>query len=342
MSSGRSPFANLGVKLTALMLAWALWYVVREDLDEVREALLPVALQIAPGSNVDGELQQARVSVKLKGPRREVDLLINSGRPLLLQVRSEDLTIDQHTGTKAAPAEDLLFPDPIRPGTVRIVEMEPEKVTVRLWRVERRDVPMAPPEFLGIEDLGVQVERRRWPPKALIRAPVEQLGSLLVLKTAVDREQLRRMVEAMGDAARTTVTLPLTVTDTPTERMTIVDPHILEVTADLVRNAEVSIQVPLAIYRDDVGSGGAGGGRLRVVPDTARTWLTAGDAPAVSIAFRGNPRALAALSAQSVRAFVLTSELPAGVNAGELPLHTSDLPTGVTLARDDIKIPVER
>lgn len=337
MSQGGSRFAGLGVKLLALLLAWGLWYAVREDLDETRDFEMAVVVRPAPGSTVDGEPLRARVAGRVKGPRRELDILIPSGKPLTIVTRPEHLTVDQLSGTRDFTASDLVLPEPIRPGTVRIVELEPESVAVRLWRVERREVPLAPPEFPGAEELGVQVERRRWPTKAVVRAPLEQLGSLLVLRTAVDRDQLRRLVEAMGDAPRTTVTLPLAIIETPTDRLAIVEPRTLEVTADLARNAEVELTVDLAVFRDAEGDGPL----LRIVPGPAHPWVLNGDRPRIVVALRGTPRSLAAVTPKSFRAFLVASEMPPGAERAELRLHTSDLPPGVLLAKEGLTVPVE-
>jgi hypothetical protein len=337
MSPRESRFTGLGVKFLALLLAWGLWYAVREDLDETREFELPVVVRPAPGSNVDGEPLRPRAAGRIKGPRRELDLLLPSGRPLAIVTRPEDLTVDQHSGTHEYTASDLVLPDTIRAGTVRILDIEPEVFPVRLWRVERREVPLAPPEFPGAEETGVQVERKRWPQKAVVRAPLDQLGGLLVLRTAVDRDRLRQLVEAMGDAPRTTVTLPLSIIETPTDRLSVVEPRALEVTADLVRNAEVEVTVDLEVFRDVEGSAP----RLRVVADAARPWIAAGDRPKITLTLRGTPRALAAVSPKSFRAFLVASELPSGAERGELRLHTSDLPSGVVLAKESVTVAVE-
>jgi hypothetical protein len=336
MSERRSFFANWGVKLLALLLAWGIWYVVREDLDEPRDLSLKVAIQVAEGAEMEAALHGAsHVSVKLKGPRREVDLLASGMRPLIAHVRADDLAVDQNTGTRAFRAEDLVLPEPVRPGTVRIVEMDPDVVMVRLWRVARREVPLKPPEFPGTSELNVQVERRRWPQKAVVRGPAEELDSHLTLRTAVDREQLRRFVEAMGDAPRTTVTLPLTILDVTPGLLTVIEPKDLEVTADLVRNGEASVQVPLSILRAAEGPSRG----LQVV-DPQRSWFTAGDPPTITLEMRGNPLALATVTPQTVRAFLLESELAADATEGELRVHTSDLPSGVVLSREDLVLPV--
>jgi hypothetical protein len=337
MSPAPGRFAGFGVKALALLLAWGLWYAVREDLDETRDFELPIVVRPAPGSSVDGEPIRARVAGRVKGPRRELDLLIPSGKPLAIVTQNEHLTAEQFSGTRDFTTSELLLPEPIRPGTVRIVELDPDPVPVRLWRVERREVPLAPPEFPGADELGVQVERRRWPTKAVVRAPLEQLGSLLVLRTAVDREQLRRLVEAMGEAPRTTVTLPLTIVDTPTDRLAVVEPRSLEVTADLARNAEVDVTAELSIFSDANGTGP----RLRIVADDAHPWVLPGDRPRIVLTLRGTPRALGLVTPKSFRAFVVASEFPPVAERGELRVHISDLPSGVLLAKENLTVPVE-
>jgi hypothetical protein len=116
-----------------------------------------------------------------------------------------------------------------------------------------------------------------------------------------------------------------------------VEPRVLEVTADLARNAEVSVTLPLAVFRDADGAGP----HLRVLADPARPWVLAGEPPRIAIVLRGTPRSLAAVAPQTIRAFVVASEMPPGVERGDLRVHTSDLPSGVALAKEDLSVPVE-
>lgn len=334
MTAGESAFGSSGVKLLALLLAWGIWFVVREDLEEPA-AMTTVVVRAPPGSNVEGEIVGGgAVSVKLKGARRDIEMIVGAQRPLVANLRAEDLAPDQYTGSRDFHADDLAFPEPVRPGSVRIVEMEPETLAVRLWRVERREIQLAPPEFPGTDELNVQVERKRWPPKVVVRAPSQQLKDVLVLRTTVDREQLRRHVEAMGDAARTTVTLPLALVDVPPGVLTVIEPRSLEATADLVRNVETTVTVRLSVLRDV-----AAPARDLTIVDPRKPWFHAGDPPTITLALRGSPRAVASIPPGSVRAFLLESELAVGANAGELRVRVADLPPGV-LPRDELLVPV--
>lgn len=332
MSAERPFFGNWGVKLLALLLAWGVWYVVREDLDEPRDVRLRVVAQTPEGGSIDGEVQDDIVAVKVRGPRRDVEYLVNE-KQLLAPIRPDDLTVDQNTGTKILRAEELLLPEPLLPGAVRILEMTPSVVTVRLRRMERRPMTLRPPELRGIEDLNVVVERKRWPQKAVVRGPADQLGTL-ALETAVEFDALRRAVEGMGDLPRATVTLPLTLLNAPSKNFTVIEPHVLEMTLDLVREASATVTVPLSLLDDADGHAR----HLRLAGE--RPWIVAGDPPHVVLELRGSARSLAAGSTQTVHAFVLASELPDGADEGELRLHTADLPPGASLARDDLVVPV--
>lgn len=333
MSAERPFVRGWGMKLLALLLAWGVWYVVREDLDEPRDVRLHVVAQTVAGGAIDGEVQEDMVAVKIRGPRRDVEFLVNE-KQLIAPVRADDLTVDQNSGTKTLRAEDLLLPEALVPGSVRIVEMTPATVTVRLRRMERRPMTLRPPELRGIEDLNVQVERKRWPQKAVVRGPADQLGTL-ALETAVEYDQLRRAVEAMGDATRATVTLPLTLLNAPSKNFTVIEPRVLEMSLDLVRESSATLTLPLAILQD------ANGPARRVRVSGERPWIVAGDPPQVVLELRGSSKSLAAATPQSVRAFILASDLPDGADQGEVPLHTADLPAGAVLVRDDLVVPVQ-
>jgi hypothetical protein len=332
----RALFANAGMKLLALLLAWGLWFVVREDLDEVRDAVLRVSVRPVPGSNIDAAVENDQVTVRVRGPRRDVDQLVDVARELLVRVRPDDLNVDQLTAVRELGADDLLLPPPLPPDAVRIEEMSPETITVRLWRVERREVPVRTPEFPGLEDLNVSVERRSWPQKALVRGPADDLVKLPWLDSTVDREQLRRAVEAMGDSGRVSTSLPLLLTNAPTANFQVIEPRALEVRFDLVRSATLTVTVPLPLLDD----AGARPRRIRVAPGD-RPGIVAGTPPQIALELRGPPKALATVTPESIRAFLLASELPADAKSGELRVHTSDLPAGVSLAREPLTVPVE-
>lgn len=337
MSRARSRFGDWSVLVLSLVLAWGVWYAVREDLDEVREVELPIAVLVTPGGNVDGSLREGMVPVRVKGSRRDLDRLTSMTKPLLVPVRGDDLAVDQYTGTRAVHAEDLVLPEGYRSGNLRVLEIlrDPPTVTVYLWKVKTDKRSVAPPEFPGLKELSVEKDRPRWPREVLVRAPEADLNQIPVLRTTVDPEQLRRAVEAMGDSARTTVTLPLTILDAPTDGFTLLDPRTLEVTVDLVRNVGATVTLPLQVLR----SGGRDARRLRI-GDPGKPWFLDGDPPAVKLELRGTPRALAEVTPERVRAFVLADELPADATEGDLRVHTSDLPAGVLLAESGLTVPV--
>lgn len=337
----RSLFRNWGAKLLSLALAWGLWYAIREDLEDVRQATLAVEAQAPQGSDLDGVVLSPRVAVTLKGPRREVDELASGAHPLLAPLSDGDLAVDQHSRIRDFRAEDLLPASPLRAGVVRIVEMEPKVVRVQVRRLESRTVPLAPPEFAGAADAHVVVELKRRPAEALVRGPVEQLRSVVELRTTVAREHLRRAVEAMGDAGRTTVTLPLTVDPTQKPFVTILEPRELDVTVDLVRVHEIEVQMPLSIYRERGPESPEGAARRLQFAEINRPCLVSRSPPRIVVKLRGSPRALSSVRPDALRAFVLEEELPPDATFGDLRIHLSDLPPGVTLDRDDYAVSVE-
>jgi hypothetical protein len=336
----RPLLRNWGAKLLSLLLAWGLWYAVREDLEDVREATLTVVAEGPEGADLDGVVLTPRVAAKLKGPRREVEVMASGAHALVAPLSAGDLAVDQHTTVREFRSTDLRPPAPMRPGVVRIVEMDPEVVRVQVRRLETRQIPLAPPEFPGAKEAQVVVEIRRRPEEVLVRGPVEQLRSILELRTSVPREQIRRAAESMGDAARTTVTLPLVVDPAQRPFATLLEPRDLEATVDLVRVQEREVTLPLSIYRDEDAIRGAGPRRLQFA-EINKPCLASRDPPAIQVRLRGSPRALDAVRAETLRAFVLEHELPIEATFGDLRVHTSDLPPGVTLDRDDYAVSVE-
>lgn len=331
-------FRNPVPKLLSLLLAWGLWYVIREDLEDTRDATLSVVVEAQNGCDLDGVVTTPRVAVKLKGPRREVEEVASGVHALIAPLAAGDLGVDRHSGVREFRADDLRLPTPLRPGVVRIVEMDPEVVRVLVRRVESRTIPLAPPEFPGAAEAHVVVETKRRPSEVVVRGPVEHLRTILELRTSVGRDQLRRAAEAMGDAARTTVTLALTIDPAQRPFVTLLEPREIDVVVDLVRTQESEVNLPLAIYRD--ATPGTQTRRL-VFTELNKAWLVSRDPPRIQLKVRGSPRSLANLRPETLRAFVLESELPADATFGDLRVHTSDLPPGVTLDRDDYTVSVE-
>lgn len=335
MRPARDLFRDTGVKLLALILAWGLWYVVRADMDEARALTLPVELRPVPGCGIEGEAQRSHVTVQLRGPRHDVELLMSGTRPLVVPIRATDLAADQMSGQREIGAEDFDLPEPISPGSVRIEEVRGEPLRVRLWRVESRSVPVRSPEFPGADDAGIQVERKSWPPKVLVRGPIDSLNALVWIDAHVDRETLRRAVLQMGDEPRMQVSLPLTLPDLEGGGFTLIEPRTVEVQAELVRSGGARLPVPIVLVED----AGTTARTLRLVA-AERAYL-AGDPPRVILDLRGTPRAVASASAASVRAYVHVGELPADADHGELRIHVSGLPPGVALANENLTVPVE-
>ena len=341
MTAFRAFFRNWGAKLLSLVLAWGIWYAVREDLEDERQATVPVIAEAPPGSDLDGVVLTSRVAVTIKGPRREVDEMASGSHPLVAPLTADDLASDELSKFRDFRAEDLHVASPLRPGVVRIVEMEPRLVRVQVRRLESRTVPLSPPDFPGANDVHVGVVIKRRSEEALVRGPVEHLRSILELKTAVARDAFRRAVESMGDSGHTTVTLPLTVDASQKSFVTLLEPREPEVTVDLVRLQDKEVEVPLSIFRDR-GPGSADGPARRLqFAEINRPCLVSRHPPRVLFKLRGSPKSLAAVRAETLRAFVLEEELSPELAFGDLRVHMSDLPQGVTLDREDYFVSVE-
>lgn len=328
--------AHPGLKLFSLVLAWGLWYAVREDLDETRTVTLRVEADPGSDAGVDGQVLTDSVEVRIKGSRREVELLANGLRPLRAPIASGDLAVDQYSGTKAFRASELRFPAPVAANAVRIVEMEPQKVDVRVRRIQQRDLPLAPPIFPPAEETRVRIETRKLPERVWVRAPAEHLRTLIDVKTVVDREQLLGLISRMDDSVRTTATVQLHIDASQADLLELIEPRTLEAVIELVRVDEQTIVVPLVVLQprgqDSV---------TMTVAAQNKPWVFVGPEPAVNLTLRGSRENLAAVDSRRIRAFLLATDLPPEGNLADIPVHVADLPQGVALDRTDYTVTVE-
>lgn len=335
MTAGRLVTENWGLKLLALLLAWGIWFVLRGDLEERQDATVRVTLDLPPG--IDGEPLPASVAVRLHGHRRDLDAFLRGVPSMRVRVETADLAVDQTSATRVVEPRELVPLEPFGAHAVRVAEFADRAgLRLRLWRVEARTIQLAQPLFPGIEDLPVRVERPSWPTQATVEGPVEELARILALRTTVDRDQLRQFAASAGDAPRTSVTLPLTIADVPSDRLRVLSPVPAKfaVTADLVRAASRTIEVPLLVLAE------GGPARPLRLEAPGRAWFLAGDPPRISLELRGSPRALESIVPEQVRAFVLASELAPGADAGDLRVHVADLPAGVAPALEDLRVSV--
>lgn len=341
----RATVANPGLKLLSLLLAWGLWYVVREGLEDVVPANLRVAADAADpsvdgagvdGVGVDGEVLHPAVFVKLKGTQREIELVTRGDQPLAAPIAPSDLAADELAREKEFRAEDLVLPLP--GGRVRIVEMEPEVVRVRVRRIERREIALAPPAFPGAGEMRVQIQLRKSPDRVWVRAASEHLRSNLDLRTVVPRADLQRAVASMGDSAKVTATFQLQVDPAQAAIMQVLDPRELVCTAEIGRFDEEILTVPVAI----LSAPGDGEGRRITVAEANHPWVFAGPPPQVKLVLRGSRAALDLALARPPRAFLLAAEVPSDGSArsatADVPLHVADLPPGVSLDREDATV----
>jgi hypothetical protein len=276
------------------------------------------------------------VEVRIRGARREVELLANGLRPLMAPIASADLAVDQYSGTKSFGASDLRFPAPVAPNAVRIVQMDPQKVDVRVRRMQQRDLPLAPPVFPPPEETRVRIETRKLPERVWVRAAAEHLRTLIDVKTVVDREQLLGLIARMDDSVRTTATVQLRIDASQADLLELIEPRTLEAVVELVRVDEQTIVVPLVVLQPR--------GEVPVTMTVAQTnkpWVFVGPEPAVNLTLRGSRENLDAVDARRIRAFLLATDLPAEGNVADIPVHVADLPQGVALDRTDYVVTVE-
>lgn len=190
-------FRNLGLKVVALLLAVALWLVIREQVTDVQSDKLPVRVQFVADADsflwqpVDARgdpVEALAIDVKLEGAASDLSAFSR----LLEEARSPVALLDPATfkpGTAVDQVEirvgDLVMPGPIREGSVRINAAEPDSVRIQ-WRriVEKADAAVHPqveisePKTRMLARDGIELVAR--PPATVhVRGPLDKLESVV-------------------------------------------------------------------------------------------------------------------------------------------------------------------
>lgn len=263
-------FCNLGLKVVALLLAVALWLVIREQVTDVQSEKLPVRVQFAADADsflwepvdADGEPVDAlAIDVKLEGAASD----LSAFRRLPEDARSPIALLDPATFVAKSSSDqveirvrDLVMPGPIREGSVRINGAEPDSVRIK-WRriVDKTDAAVHPqvewsePKSRMLARDGIELVVKP-PPTVHVRGPLDKLRSV------VDGGPVRVMLTdaAIDDLVQRLGNDPLfedpSVAATLTEAFEGVEVlgGPLEVRVRLSQRAENTVDLPLRIVAD--------------------------------------------------------------------------------------------
>lgn len=327
----RALVADVGLMGLAVVFAWAIWYTVREDLNESQKR--PVEIVFQSDADVDVSPRTQTVTVLFQGPRRAVDALRAMQTPRIIRrLTRADLPADTDETHREFLREDFDFADALGGNALTVVDMDPPSVNVRLYKMEQRDTSVAPPEFVGATDLGLKSSHMVYTTSAKIRARSRDFASLRPIRTIISKEQLQALAEGMKEAPKTSATLTLEIDPSQRDLFTLIEPKRLVANVELSRVAEKEFVVPIEIL--EAAQKGRRPARSLQFAELNKPHFVPGDPPRVKLMVTGVPSALAALTPSKVRAFVLGTDLAEDQRNGDVPVHVADLPPGVALSQD--------
>ena len=167
---------NLGLKIVALALAAVTWFIVKTITSESRVIEdVPLEIRVEPGMSVVQSGANA-VSVTLNGTREDVRQVQHGELRAVL-----DLT---HEKTIGKDLQEELGPKTIKhPPRVRVVDVTPRWITVRIDQMIEKELPVQP-QVTGEPISGYGVERVAiHPPAVRVRGLKSQLEKLSGIET---------------------------------------------------------------------------------------------------------------------------------------------------------------
>jgi hypothetical protein len=327
----RVLFSDIGLVGVSVMLGWAIWYSVREDLNETQRR--EIQLVVDAEGDLDVTPRSQPISVTVQGTRRAVDAMRAMSAPRVThRLTSADLPPGADETRCDFGKDDLDFASAFGSEGLTVLEMQPPTVSVKLFRVMVQTVSVRPPEFAGAAELGLRVDVKEYSNEATVRGPKSVLRNYREILTIVERQQLATHAEGLRDSPKTFARLTLSIDPSQRDLFTVEKPSELYARVELSRVAEQEVMLPIAIY--DTGPEGKKAARRLQFSEINKPHFLAGDPPRVRLAVTGIPAALGSISTAGLRAFVLADDLPQDRRNGDVPVHVADLPPGVALAMD--------
>ena len=350
-------FDNAGLKVLALGMAWAMWFMVSQSLSGDVTVVMNLEIQVDESGAVRAtatapEPPNPQVSITITGPARSVaDFDRVAGRePAVIQVGQQHYPQDMEK-TAVFRLEDLKIPDLADFPGLRATSMEPHEIRVNVERMEVRDIQVERPE---IRDRSGSVDVRivTWDTVVKVRASAKDLPKrLAALRTSVDPRTLLQLAGSIGEEPSINEEVPLTIDPTQADLFELVDRSEIKVRLELRQIDESEFVVPVRIFRGGFGPdtddrevhfspGNAVDVRLQGIYDEG----VGGNPPSLRLTLAGSPAAIAAVDPALLIAFVLADEMPSDdtlATLANLPVHVAGLPVGVRLTQP-ITLSVER
>ncbi|HEX8370144.1 MAG TPA: CdaR family protein [Pyrinomonadaceae bacterium] len=175
-----------GTKLVALGITAALWLGVTGLQKPTSRRLNSVPLILNFSSDMEAT----------NSPLKEVDIVVTGDKTKVSRLRSEDLVVSiDLTDVTAGERTIQLMPENINvdlPSGLKIDEIQPGKIAVKLERVEEREIPVKP-EIEGNVADGFEIYAQTvLPAKVRVRGPesfVNSLDSISTEKIALDNHK---------------------------------------------------------------------------------------------------------------------------------------------------------
>ncbi len=331
------------LKMLALLVAWALWFVAREDVEEVFPVRPLAVIPIFDEKQFEVQVPDASQLVRLilRGSRTHRTQFEALEDPKITARIDGRIPEDVQEITLTLARGQLEFPEPVGK-ELRIEQMTPANgVQLHVYRVEERRIPVRAPDTSDIGIEFVQVHVIKSDPDLLVRARKRDLESLAEIETVIDRATIERQLRAMGETVTSQeFVVPLTIKAAPDLRLRMTfpdvrpgDPAALTANIRITREKAAEIVVPIVIaYWSPNGRLGLDDRRVTYhVDTTAEPWFNNDPKrPTVTLRIRGVPNIIDAVDPSKITAVVQAVDL-GGETLKEVDLEMLGLPTGVEL-----------
>ena len=332
-------FDNFGLKVLALLMAWALWFMARANLTE--KVLLDMPVQVVVEEGADAwrvRSKVERVTIEVEGPARVVAGLATERQfRAVVTFPAQRPETPEHT-TQFTFA-DVSIPELKQFDGARALRMEPESFRVEGQRLVEDVITVPRPEVPT--EIGLATVRvLEWDNSVVVRGAQTDLKSLggWGLRTRVSDEVLLELATGLGALGRLVTQVRLDV-DAEQRRQyyfEMTEPRELQVRLELRSIDYREVTLPLQIHYV-AAPGGGPRRRIRFSPGNEiglREVYTPGESgapPTLRITLEGTPGAIAELDESRLRAFVVEDEIPEGQDVYNLPVKVMGLPFGVRL-----------
>jgi YbbR domain-containing protein len=290
---------NLGLKVTAILLALMCFYGIREATSKERVYEVPVEVEVEADRKIavlDKDPPTVRISVR--GSFEDLQAFAVDLSPVKAVVHAE--AADPASGEQV----------PIRPrdivgvSGVRVVSVEPGAVNLTFDHEIKRDIRVAKPEMVGLPLIG-KAELSYTPKKVTVWGP----------KSALEKQQFvsTKAVDVTGRAATFTTHVP------------VLSPHGTGVSR--VEPDEITVKVEIvteAVTRQFTNA------TIRAVLDPKSKSTVRFEPEIVTVSLHGRAEIVNKVSENSVRVFVDCADLDTSATY-ELPVNVL-LPPGVDAA----------